>query len=158
MARIARTQPQAAYTVLTQGLSSRWTYLLRCQSCPQTSLEGLDGVLTDEFIPSMIGHQFASDSAMRELLSLPVRCGGLAIPRLAHGHLQSIRHLSHHQALVGQIVGQSARACQLSTFVPCGPVLPPPVADLSSCRLLQHRLLVARPLPSRFVDHPAALP
>ena len=34
LARIAESQPHAAFTAFTEGLSSRWTYHLRSTACP----------------------------------------------------------------------------------------------------------------------------
>ena len=92
LAKMACTQPQAAYTVLTKGLSSRWTYHLRCSLLPEELCAMMDAVIDEEVIPALMGKGFPVDSPERELLSFPARCGGLAIPvlrNLAQGEFDS---------------------------------------------------------------------
>ena len=52
---IARTQPHAAYSALTHGLSSKWTYL--CRTVPNISnlLKPLDDILQTKLIPALTG-------------------------------------------------------------------------------------------------------
>lgn len=83
LASMAVTQPQAAYTVFTKGYSSTWTYRLRCSQCPLELLGPVDTALDESLLPALLGEGVQSGSAERELLSLPVRFGGLAIPILS---------------------------------------------------------------------------
>ena len=46
-------------------------------------LEQMDDIINCKFIPAITGHQFPADGLVRELLSFPVRDGGLAIPSIA---------------------------------------------------------------------------
>ena len=80
---MAVTQPQAAYAVFTQGLSSQWLYAFRCLPWESGMLEQMDDIINSKFIPAITGHQFPADGLVRELLSFPVRDGGLAIPSIA---------------------------------------------------------------------------
>ena len=79
---MAVTQPQAAYTVFTKGLSSTWTYHLRCSPCSAEILAELDERINDCLIPALLGDGVRPGSPERELMSFPVRLGGLALPLL----------------------------------------------------------------------------
>ena len=83
LAHLAQTQPHAAYTVFTKGLLARWKYHLRCTECFPEVFETLDNLINSSFLPALTGRDFTNDQPERVLVSLPVRHGGLAIPRLA---------------------------------------------------------------------------
>ena len=55
LAIVATTQPHAAYSALTHGLSSKWTYL--CRTVPNIShlLRPLDDALQTNLIPALTG-------------------------------------------------------------------------------------------------------
>eukprot|EP00117_Sycon_ciliatum_P038353 scpid42091/ scgid2002/ len=78
LCEIAQTQPHAAYTVFSKALSSRWTYHLRSMPFSTGVLEALDEILSDHFLPALLGHGIAQASHQRRLMALPVRHGGLA--------------------------------------------------------------------------------
>ena len=75
---IAKTQPHAAYSALTHGLSSKWTYL--CRAIPNVSnlLKPLDDSLRTKLIPTLTGGPPPSDLECT-LFALPARLGGLGI-------------------------------------------------------------------------------
>ena len=75
---IAKTQPHAAYSALTHGLSSKWTYL--CRTVPNISnlLKPLDDILRTKLIPTLTGRPPPSDLECA-LFALPARMGGLGI-------------------------------------------------------------------------------
>ena len=75
---IAKTQPHAAYSALTHGLSSKWTYL--CRAIPNISnlLKPLDYSSRTKLIPTLIGRPSPSDLECT-LFALPARLGGLGI-------------------------------------------------------------------------------
>ena len=75
---IAKTQPHAAYSALTHGLSSKWTYL--CRTIPNIGdlLTPLDHILRTELIPALTGRPPPSDLECA-LFALPARMGGLGI-------------------------------------------------------------------------------
>ena len=87
---IAKTQPHAAYSALTHGLSSKWTYL--CCTIPNIGdlLKPLDHILRTELIPALTGRPPPSDLECA-LFALPARMGGLGIPMptnsISHPHL-----------------------------------------------------------------------
>ena len=78
LSTIANTQPHAAYAAFTHGVASRWTYLSR--TIPDTAelFKPLEDAIRLQFIPSLTGQSPISD-ALRELMALPVRLGGLGI-------------------------------------------------------------------------------
>ena len=89
---MARTQPQAAYTVFCKCVTGRWTYHLRCLEFEPACLMPIDTIIRTELIPALTGHEVPDDSPLRELLSLPARFGGLALPVL------SAAAVAEHQA------------------------------------------------------------
>ena len=58
---IAKTQPHAAYSALTHGLSSKWTYI--CRTIPNISnlLKPLNNALRTELIPALTRKSPPSD-------------------------------------------------------------------------------------------------
>ena len=79
LSTIVRTQPQSAFSALTHGIMSHWTYILR--TCPDisTHLIPLGNTLRTVFIPALTS-QGPPNDLMRDLFSLPFRLGGLGIP------------------------------------------------------------------------------
>ena len=75
---IAATQPHAAYSALTHGLSSKWTYLSRTIPDISSILQPIEQKLHREFLPSITG-QNPFNQNERNLMALPVRLGGLAV-------------------------------------------------------------------------------
>ena len=74
---IAKTQPHAAYSALTHGLSSKWTYL--CRTVPNSDLlKPLDDALRTKLIPALTGKPPPNDLECT-LFALPARMGGLGI-------------------------------------------------------------------------------
>ena len=82
MTPMAATQPHASYAVLTKGVTSKWTYHLRCSPCSPDTLASLDNVIDEHLLPTLTGGGVRHKGAERELLSFPTRFGGLAIPVL----------------------------------------------------------------------------
>ena len=79
LCKIAKSEPQAAYTAFTSGFKHKLTYFLRTIPDLQNILISLDEIIDNEFIPAITeGHHCSSDE--RVLLSLPVKMGGLGIP------------------------------------------------------------------------------
>ena len=83
LANMARTQPQAAYHVFTTGFLGKWLYYLRSTQCDSAWVESLDRVIDCHFLSALMGKSVAAGSAERELLSFPVRFGGMAVPILS---------------------------------------------------------------------------
>ncbi len=78
LAKVATSQPHAAYAAFTHGLSSRWTYLLRTIPGIQDLLIPLENEIHQTFIPALTGRPPCS-KLERDLLSLPVRLGGMGL-------------------------------------------------------------------------------
>ena len=75
---IAKTQPHAAYSALTHGLSSKWTYLSRTIPNISNLLKPLDDTLRTKLIPTLTGRPPPSDLECA-LFALPARMGGLGV-------------------------------------------------------------------------------
>ena len=78
LAKIAESQPQAAYSAYIHGFKGKVTYFLRTIPNITAYLEPIEEVLRNEFIPALTGGTLCSDED-REILALPVRLGGLGI-------------------------------------------------------------------------------
>ena len=75
---IAKTQPHAAFSALTKGLMSKWTYLSRTTPDIGPLLKPLDDSLRAELIPALTGKPPPNDNESA-LFALPARQGGLGI-------------------------------------------------------------------------------
>ena len=75
---IAKTQPHAAYSALTHGLLSKWTYLCHAVSNISNLLKPLDDIFRTKLIPALTGRPPPSDLECA-LFALPARLGGLGI-------------------------------------------------------------------------------
>ena len=69
-------QPQAVYAALTHGIMSKWTYLARTTPNIDTLLVPLEKVIRHKLLPAITGQNAFSD-ALRDLMALPARLGGL---------------------------------------------------------------------------------
>ena len=79
LTKIAKTEPQAAYSAFTSGFKHKMTYFMRTLPDVEDILGDLDKVIDNEFIVAITeGHICTEDE--RKLMSLPVKMGGLGIP------------------------------------------------------------------------------
>ena len=78
LAEVARSQPHAAYIILTHGLANKWTFLLRTIHIHQEQLQPLESTIRNHLIPNITGRNSPGDQE-KELLALPPRLGGLGI-------------------------------------------------------------------------------
>ena len=78
LAKFASSQPQAALSAFTHGLSAKWNYLSRALSFPDELYEPLEKTIRTVFIPALT-LQPAPNDQTRQVLGLPARHGGLAI-------------------------------------------------------------------------------
>ena len=77
--KIAKSEPQAAYSSFTSGFRHKTTYFMRTIPNIENEMSELDRIIDEEFLPAITeGHNFSADE--RRLVSLPVRMGGLGIP------------------------------------------------------------------------------
>ena len=78
LSEIAKSQPHAAFSALTHGLLSKWTYLSRVLPNISHLLVPLDSVLRSELLPTLTGRPPPNDLECA-LFALPARLGGLGI-------------------------------------------------------------------------------
>ena len=74
----AKTQPHAAYSAFTHGLTSIWSYLIR--TTPETGhlLQPLEDIIRMKLIPVLTDRAPPND-VERNLLALPARLGGIGV-------------------------------------------------------------------------------
>lgn len=77
LANIAKEDPQIAYAGYTKGLCHRWKYVQRTIPDIEKLMEPLEDAISNELIPAIVGRKVSPTE--REILSLPVRYGGLGI-------------------------------------------------------------------------------
>ena len=73
---ISITQPHAAFTAFTHGLTSKWTYLARTTPNIEYLIKPLEETIRKVFLPKLTG-QNAFNDMERDLLALPARLGDL---------------------------------------------------------------------------------
>ena len=78
LSEIALSQPHAAFSALTHGLLSKWTYLSRVIPNISHVLIPLDSVLRSDLLPALTGRPPPGDLECA-LFALPARLGGLGI-------------------------------------------------------------------------------
>ena len=78
LATIATAQPHAAHAAFTHGLSNKWSYLTRTIDGIGSQLQPLESIIRSKLIPALTGQPPPND-AMRDLLALPARLGGIAL-------------------------------------------------------------------------------
>ena len=78
LAKIASSQPHAAYAAYVHGLSNYWSFLMRTIPDIDDLLQPLEDAIHQHLIPALTGRP-ACSSIERDLLALPVRLGGLGL-------------------------------------------------------------------------------
>ena len=78
LARIAESQPHAAFSAFTHGLSSKWRFVFRTVPGIAEFLQPLEDVIRCTFLPVLLGISPPNDT-LRNLIALPPRWGGLGI-------------------------------------------------------------------------------
>lgn len=73
----AKTQPHAAYSAFTHGLSSKWLYLARSCGMLSTCIGPIEDAMRTSFLPALTGRMLSD--LERRLLALPCRLGGLGL-------------------------------------------------------------------------------
>ena len=109
LSEIAVSQPHAAYSALTHGLSSKWSYLSRVTPDISHLLDPLDIALKTKLLPALTGRPTPNDQECA-LFALPARHGGLGIripSKSAERELQS--SLQATSSLVAKILEQNQR-------------------------------------------------
>ena len=80
LAEIAQSQPHAAYAAFIHAEQHKYTYFLRTIPGISANLKPLDDAISDLFIPALFGNEI--DENTRDILSLPIRDGGLGIKKV----------------------------------------------------------------------------
>ena len=80
LAGLAATQPHAAYSVFVRCIAAKWRFFLRAVECNPELLRRLDDIIDNALLPALSGQSLPADSPVRQLMSLPARFGGMAIP------------------------------------------------------------------------------
>ena len=80
LAKIAESEPQAAYAAYIFGLSHRWTYYMRTIEGTKEFLQPVEDAITNLLIPAILGRRISPED--REIISLPVRWGGMGVNNL----------------------------------------------------------------------------
>ena len=109
LSKIASTQPHAAYSAFTHGLSSHWAYISRTIPDIQDLLRPLEMSIHQHFIPALTGRE-ACSAAERDLLALPVRLGGMGLvnPMTESTHaFEASKHIT--ASLVALIMSQDPK-------------------------------------------------
>ena len=82
LATIAKTQPHAAHSAFTHGLSSEWSYIARTTPDLGTLFQPLEDVIRMKLIPGVTNRPLPNDGE-RNLLALPARHGGITMTNSA---------------------------------------------------------------------------
>ena len=77
LAMIAENEPQLAYSAYTKALCMRWCFLQRTVPNTKTYFAPLEDAIREKLIPAILGRKVTN--LEREIISLPVRMGGLGI-------------------------------------------------------------------------------
>ena len=86
LSKIAKEEPQVAYSAYTKALCMRWGFLQRTIPNTKEFFAPLEETIREKFIPAIIGRRVTD--AERKICSLPVRMGGLGIQNPMHTALK----------------------------------------------------------------------
>ena len=78
LSSFATSQPHAAYSAMTHGLSSQWLFLQRTVPALSPLLQPLENTISDHFIPALTGRGSCTKLEC-DLFALPARLGGLGL-------------------------------------------------------------------------------
>ena len=87
LTEFTKSQPHAAYSALTRGLTSNWSYVTRTTPSISHLLQPMEDVIREKFVPTLTDRPPPND-VEHHLFSLPARLGGLAIPNPCDMHLR----------------------------------------------------------------------
>ena len=107
LTEFAQSQPQSAYCALTNGLLSKWKYLMRVIPDLHIKLQPVEDALRFRLLPAITGRRDISDTE-RQMFALPARDGGLGIPIIGKLAVEQYRASSSITTpLVSLCTGQS---------------------------------------------------
>ena len=78
LAKIAKTEPQCAYSTYVYGMSKRWAFICRTTPDVNQQMRRLGHHITLTLIPAIVGKDHITDQ-MRHIFSMPAKYGGLGI-------------------------------------------------------------------------------
>ena len=79
LANIAKSEPQCAYTAMTYAIQHRWKFAQRTIPDISAYMQELEFEIQHTLIPAMIGRDISDEE--RDIFALPVRLGGMGIPK-----------------------------------------------------------------------------
>ena len=88
LAKIALTEPHAAYAAFRHSLAGCWTYLGRTTADVGSLFGPLEEAIRLKLIPALTGQEAPGDQ-VRHLLGLPTQLGGLGLPNPARAEAAS---------------------------------------------------------------------
>ena len=77
LAKIAKSEPQAAYSNFTHNLRQKWNFAMRNIPGLENYLPPLEDIISKDFLPDLLGCPIKQE--IRGLISLPSRLGGMGI-------------------------------------------------------------------------------
>ena len=80
LSEIAKSQPQVAFAAYIHGEQHRFSYFLRTLAGIDKYLQPLDDIITNTFIPTLLGSNISDQE--RDLFALPIKQGGMGIEKL----------------------------------------------------------------------------
>ena len=106
LSKIAKSQPHAAYAAYIHAEQHKHTYFMRTIPGISENLKTLDETITNLFIPALFGSELNDND--RDILSLPIREGGLGIKKVSENADNSFAASSKITLpLVTEIIKQS---------------------------------------------------
>ena len=104
LAKIATSQPQAAFCTLTHSIKSKWTYLARTTKNISTLLQPIEDIIRYKIIPTITGKNNINDEE-RKIFALPARLGGLGIDILP----ETADHLYKPSSAIAELLKRAIR-------------------------------------------------
>ena len=107
LSEIAKAYPQSTYCAFTAGFVHKFNYLIRTIPDVKTLLQPVEDVIRHHFIPALCDGRTCNDHE-RQLLSLPVKLGGLGIIDVTEScRIEFQQSIKHTQDLVRKIINQN---------------------------------------------------
>ena len=108
LSEIAKSQPHVAYAAYIHGEQHRYTYFTRTIIDIGSNLQPIDETIENEFLPALFGRDISAQE--REVLSLPVKEGGLGIRRI---HEKSMQSYSTSRKIMSPLINQIKKQSSL---------------------------------------------
>ena len=124
LSEIAKAEPHVAYAAYIHGEQHRYTYFARTLKDISENLQPIDEIIENSFLPALFGRNITEKE--REMLSLPVREGGLGIRNI---HMQASQNYHTSRRITAPLIN---RIKQQSDFLPDKEVI-----DLARTRTMQ---------------------